>query len=108
MRKWFHRAALLLIVSFVPSSRAEEWPKWLGPEGTGISTETGLLEQWPSTGPARVWSARVGEGFSSAVAVNGKVYVLGMQGSNDVLSALDADGGKVAWSQSYRVRTQPD
>ena len=34
-----------------------DWPQWRGPDRSGISTETGLLDQWPDAGPARVWSA---------------------------------------------------
>ena len=35
---------------------AADWPQWRGPNRNGLSSETGLLQQWPSTGPAQVWS----------------------------------------------------
>ena len=38
------------------------WPCWLGPNGDSISRETGLLEQWPTSGPDKAWSVRVGKG----------------------------------------------
>ena len=34
-----------------------EWPKWLGPNGTGISTDK-IAEQWPTEGPAKLWSQK--------------------------------------------------
>src|SRR5262245_59847589 len=81
---------------------AENWPRWLGPNGTGISTETGLAESWPSDGPKKVWSHDVGTGYSSAVAVDGKVYFFAQKDMNDVLTAFNADTCAVAWAQSYK------
>jgi outer membrane protein assembly factor BamB len=83
-------------------SRAEEWPKWLGPEGTNISKEP-IAAKWPEGGPKKLWTAKVGQGFSSPVARDGRLYILAMQGKDDVLTALDAESGKVLWSQSYTV-----
>ena len=85
-------------------ARAEEWPKWLGPEGTGIVKDAGSAAKWPASGPKRLWSAKVGGGFSTPVGFEGKLYFFGMQGRNDVLTALDADSGKPLWSQSYEVK----
>lgn len=83
---------------------AEEWPKWRGPEGTGISTERGLAEKWPADGPKRVWSQQVGLGFSSPIALDGKIYQFSQDGNQDgnkdVLACFDAESGKVLWNQS--------
>ena len=50
---------------------ADDWPQFHGPRRDNVSRETGLLERWPSGGPARRWTARgLGDGFSS-VAVAG-------------------------------------
>lgn len=51
----------------------------------------------------KLWSRNVGLGFSSIVGVGGKVYMMAMQGQNDVLTAMEADSGKVLWEQSYAV-----
>ena len=99
--------ALGIACSTCAVAGAEEWPKWLGPQGTGISTEK-IADKWPEAGPKKLWSQKVGEGFSTAVALNGKVYFLGMQGSNDVLTALNADSGQVIWAQSYPVTHKAD
>ena len=34
-----------------------EWPQWRGPNRDGISKETGLLKQWPESGPPLAWKA---------------------------------------------------
>ena len=82
---------------------AEDWPKWLGPRGDGISRETGLLEKWPEEGPKKLWQAKVGIGFSSPVAVEGRVYLMHTtpDKKRDVLTCFDADTGKVIWEESY-------
>lgn len=95
------------LVWFAANSHAEEWPKWLGPKGDGISTDV-IATRWPADGPKKLWSQNVGQGFSSVVGLDDKVYVLGMQGSNDVLTALDASSGKVLWSESYPITHKAD
>ncbi|MGH7600985.1 MAG: hypothetical protein ACREOI_31895 [bacterium] len=32
-----------------------DWPRFLGPQGTGISNETDLLRRWPEKGPQEIW-----------------------------------------------------
>ena len=36
---------------------AADWPQWRGPQGDGISKETGLLKEWPGDGPPLAWTA---------------------------------------------------
>lgn len=84
---------------------AEDWPRWLGPAGTGISKDP-IADKWPKEGPKKLWSYRAGQGFSSVVGEQGKVYVFAMQGGKDVLSALDAASGTVLWKQAYPVTHQ--
>ena len=86
---------------------AEEWPKWLGPRGDGISTEP-IADKWPQGGPHKVWEQKVGRGFSSPIALDGKVYLLSMVGANDVLTCFDANSGNPIWSQSYLVTIPAD
>lgn len=96
------------LLFFATNALAEEWPKWLGPNGNGISTQEGLLDQWPQGGPEKVWSAHVGRGFSSPIGFDGKVYLLSMRGSNDNLTAFDAATGKVIWSEANAVTHRAD
>src|SRR5262245_65389580 len=47
-------------------SGPSDWPQWRGPERNGVSKDTGLIKQWPSSGPQRVWSiSSLGEGYGS-------------------------------------------
>ena len=93
---------VLLIVLGCGIARAEDWPRWLGPRGDGISRETRLAEHWPVQGPAKLWSLPIGEGFSSPVAVEGKIYLFTLvDQKRETLQAFDAANGKVLWTESY-------
>src|SRR5262245_22612492 len=79
---------------------AQNWSRCLSHEGNGISKETGLAQSWPSDGPKKLCSQNTGTGFSSPIAMDGKVYLFFQDGSNDILRTFDAQTGTVAWSQS--------
>ena len=34
------------------AAHAADWPQWRGPQRNGVSSETGLLKEWPKAGPA--------------------------------------------------------
>ena len=61
------RMTLVFGLGFVAHAQVPQtadWPQWRGPNRNGLSAETGLLQQWPSGGPAQVWSiATLGAGF---------------------------------------------
>jgi outer membrane protein assembly factor BamB len=85
----------------------EDWPKWLGPRGDNISKET-IGTNWGQGGPKQLWSAKVGEGHSSPVAVAGKIYLFTLDDNRvETLTCFDAKTGKVQWKESYPVREKP-
>ncbi|MBX3440658.1 MAG: hypothetical protein KF861_24415, partial [Planctomycetaceae bacterium] len=58
-----------------PDREGDDWPQFLGPQGTGVSTETGLLDAWPADGPPLLWAREVGTGYS-APSVRGNRLVV--------------------------------
>ena len=83
------------------TAHAADWPQWRGPGRTGISGEAGWAARWPAAGPRKVWSAKVGEGYSSAVVAGGRLYTTGNSGNQDTVVCLNADTGKPVWRYSY-------
>jgi len=81
--------------------QAGDWPQWRGPSRTGVSTETGLAQQWPSGGPPVVWTAPgLGAGYG-AVAVKGtRVFVQGLRGNQTMVHSLNRADGKYLWSKN--------
>jgi len=71
-----------------------DWGQFRGPHRDGVSTETGLLKEWPKGGPALAWKATgIGEGMSSVSVVGNKVFTMG----DGMMLALDANTGKILW-----------
>ena len=66
--------AIFALSAAAPAARAEDWPRWRGPHGDGISRDTTLADTWPAAVPKVVWSAKVGQGYASPIAVDGVIY----------------------------------
>ncbi len=81
----------------VPKNQGD-WPQWRGPHRDGVSTETGLLQQWPASGPELAWKADgLGQGFSSVSIQNGLIFTMGERQDQECVFALDLDDGKEVW-----------
>jgi outer membrane protein assembly factor BamB len=90
-------ASLLLAVS-IPAL-AGDWPQWRGPNRDDSSTETGLLKQWPATGPKRTWIyENAGQGYSGFSVVAGKLFTIGTRDGKEILLSLDANSGRELWA----------
>ncbi|MFM9965579.1 MAG: PQQ-binding-like beta-propeller repeat protein [Planctomycetaceae bacterium] len=80
-------------------SKPGDWPQWRGPRRDGISLDTGLLKEWPSDGPQRLWQVNsVGVGYSSMAIKDGHIFTQGdLEGVEHIL-ALDAKDGRLLWA----------
>ncbi len=79
----------------------EGWPTWGGPRRNFVSPATGLSSSWPAAGPRRLWSRPLGDGYSPIAEENGVLYTAYRRGSQDVVTALDANSGKTVWEFAY-------
>jgi outer membrane protein assembly factor BamB len=76
-----------------------DWPQWRGPNHDGISTETGLLKDWPEGGPPLAWKSRgLGNGYSSVSIFGTRIYTAGDKGAESFVEALNLADGKLVWS----------
>lgn len=90
---------LLLLGSL---AAAADWPRFRGPDGNGISPETGLIRQFPQGGPPVLWTVPVGPGFAGPVIHDGKVYLLDRPDDlKDVLRCFALEDGRELWSFAY-------
>lgn len=81
--------------TFLP---AGDWPQWRGADRSDVSQETGLLKEWPSTGPKQLWlNENAGLGYSGFSIADGKLFTMGARGSSEFLICLDAGAGKELW-----------
>ena len=83
------------------SAAAFDWPQWQGPERTGVSKETGLLQQWPAAGPPIAWSiAGLGTGYGSLAIKGDRIYVQSLNSSGSSVLSLNRADGKTVWAKS--------
>lgn len=78
-----------------------DWPQWRGPQRTGVSEETGLLDAWPEGGPKLLWQRKdLGTGYSTPAVVGDRLYMLTNEGlEHEFVRALEAKTGKPIWSK---------
>ena len=91
-------AFIVSVITLNAQSSSVDWPQWRGPDRNGISKETGLLSQWPRSGPPVAWSAAMlGAGYGSISVQGDRVYVQGMRNRQSVVSTLNRADGKLVW-----------
>jgi len=86
-----------------PAKPGADWPVWGGPNRDFISPATGLLATWPATGPAKLWTRNLGEGFSAPAVEGRRLYTMYSTATGEVVASLDASTGKTLWEHSYRT-----
>ena len=81
--------------------KAADWPQFRGPDRDGKSADTGLLKQWPESGPKLLWAKKgLGKGFASISIADGIVYTTGLKKKQGFVFAFDT-GGNLIWKTPY-------
>lgn len=78
-----------------------EWPFLRGPAYDGHSSETGLADFWPASGPPVLWTRSLGQGYSAFVAGGGRVYTQYQTLAGQSVVCLDAETGATVWEHRY-------
>jgi outer membrane protein assembly factor BamB len=91
-------SAWLISLSALPLL-ASDWPQWRGLSRDDISTEQGLLKEWPADGPPVAWKATgLGEGDAGISVAGGRVFTMGDKDQSAFVLCLDASDGKLIWT----------
>ena len=91
-------ACLLLALPLSLPLCAADWPQWRGPERSGYSRDTGLLQQWSEGGPKMRWKRTdIGTGYSTPVVVGDKLYVQTTKDKEEFALCLDVKTGQEIW-----------
>ena len=93
---------LLLLALLGTHAVAADWPGWRGPRRNGLSTERGLLKQWPDEGPPLLWKKTgLGEGYSTPSVVGNMLYTMGNGNGKEWVVALDVSRkGLQVWASA--------
>jgi outer membrane protein assembly factor BamB len=104
MRRQLTLAALCAIAVVSLSAQAPspgDWPQWRGPNRDGLSSETGLAQEWPAKGPSVVWKITgLGAGYGTVAVSGARIFVQGLRGRETMVHSLNRQDGTYAWSKS--------
>jgi outer membrane protein assembly factor BamB len=93
--------ALFLIAFSSGAAEQNDWLVWGGPHRNFIVNSAPLADHWPASGPKRLWSRPLGDGYSAIAEEAGVLYTAYHTGQDDVIVALNAKTGRDIWKFSY-------
>ncbi|MFO0864431.1 MAG: PQQ-binding-like beta-propeller repeat protein [Gemmataceae bacterium] len=93
--------AASLFVAHAVHAQGSDWPSFLGPFGTSVSPEKGILSPWPKEGPKIVWQTEVGIGYAMPSIASGKLYHFERVGANLRLRCMNPRTGEDLWKFEY-------
>jgi len=104
MRDWNVRLFAVLASAFAVAAPAQEWTRFRGPNGSGVSEDKGLPAKFGET--AVSWKAELpGSGHSSPVLWGEKVFITCTGDKSGGLSVLclNAKTGKLIWQREFSL-----
>ena len=91
---------VILLAVMLPPLEAQrastDWTQWRGPNRDGVAPAPSDPKAWPER-LTQKWKVEVGTGYATPLVVGNRIYQFSRQGEREVMSALDADTGKVLW-----------
>lgn len=94
------RILLIFIIASLSITNvfAEDWTQFRGPNGTGVSTSTGVPEMF---GPSKnvVWKTALPAGHSSPILTRDRIFVTAHDKDKLFVIGLDRQTGKILWQR---------
>jgi glucose dehydrogenase len=88
-----------MFLTVTTTATSHDWPQFRGPNRDAVSTEKGLLKDWPKGGPPIAWKQKgLGGGYSAPSIANGRIYGMSYQGNDEVVWARDEATGNPLWT----------
>ena len=85
---------------------AADWPRFRGPNGSGVSEDRGLPGEI-SRDRNVLWKAKTPKGNSSPIVLGNRLWITGHEGDERVLMCYDAASGALLWRKAVtKARTE--
>jgi outer membrane protein assembly factor BamB len=101
-------ALLVCLAVFTVSASAADWPQWRGPDGNGVSRETGLPLTW-SDSAGVVWKCDLPAWGNSTPAIWGDAVFLTshVEDRDLVLLRINKKTGRIEWTRKVGAAAAP-
>jgi len=93
--------AAAVLAAAVGGNAKDDWPRWRGPAGNGISLESAWNAASLTNGIRPLWQINVGVGYSAVSVRGADLYTMGNVDDVDVVYCLNASTGKEVWRYKY-------
>ena len=92
---------MLVTAPIVRSAGPDDWSRFRGPNGTGVSSSTGLPTEF---GPQKnvVWKTAVPAGHSSPVLTSTQIFLTAYEGDSLLVLSYDRATGRERWRREVR------
>ncbi len=94
-----------LVFALAAAAAGQEWSQWRGPGRDGLVPASQAPKTWPSS-LKQAWRVPTGEGYSSPLVSQGRVFVHARQDPDEVVTAIDYAKGEVLWQKKYPAQFQ--
>ncbi len=102
-----YRSLLVALSLSALAATAEEWTRFRGPNGSGISADTGFPIEFNKR-KNLVWRTPVRPGKSSPVLTRRHVFLTALENGKLYTQCFDRETGKLLWERSVdRARVEP-
>ena len=92
---------IFAMLSLQAATDEQDWPRFLGPNANGTSSETGLTDKWSSQGPPKLWSKPVGTGYGAPSVIGTDLVLHHRTGDEEIVECFHAATGKSTWRYAY-------
>lgn len=90
-------------VSVTVEIASAQWIQFGGPKRDFTVQVGGLADTWPEGGPRQLWRRPLGEGYSSILVDEGRLYTMTHKDGNEYVVCLKADDGETVWEYGYET-----
>ena len=78
-----------------------EWTRFGGVRQDFIAEAEGLASEWPEGGPPQLWSRELGDGYSSILVDESRLYTMYRTGGREAVICMQARNGRTIWEHRY-------
>ncbi|MBA3406372.1 MAG: PQQ-binding-like beta-propeller repeat protein, partial [Gemmatimonadaceae bacterium] len=93
--------ASVILILLAGAGAEAQWPQWRGPNRDGVVATASVPAAWPEKATLK-WKQEVGEGYSSPVVADGRVFVHSRRDPEEIVSAFDLASGNPVWTERYQ------